>query len=218
MNGRIFVKLRIERETESKGNITLETALVLPGFMGVLLLFLSILQIVSARNLLELSVLRTADELCRWAPIYRNQLTEELKKELLGSLQERFSDALAPAEESVLKAVLQLRDLSEHSSDSIYGFAAQTLCASYLTEDALVKSGMLELKNLNLYKSSFFHRETDQIRLTASCVVDTYLPFPVKLEFSVLCSAWGGGRMPFLQTQESEAPSSGIWNENNFTR
>ena len=119
------MKLRIERETESKGNITLETALVLPGFMGVLLLFLSILQIVSARNLLELSVLRTADELCRWAPIYRNQLTEELKKELLGSLQERFSDALAPAEESVLKAVLQLRDLSEHSSDSIYGFAAQ---------------------------------------------------------------------------------------------
>ena len=45
MNGRTFVKLRIERETESKGNITLETALVLPAFMGVLLLFLSILHI-----------------------------------------------------------------------------------------------------------------------------------------------------------------------------
>ena len=88
MNGRTFVKLRIKREAESRGNITLEAALVLPAFMGVLLLFLSVLQIVSARNLLELSVLRTADELCRWAPIYRNQLTEELKKELFGSLQD----------------------------------------------------------------------------------------------------------------------------------
>ena len=87
------MKLRIKREAESRGNITLEAALVLPAFMGVLLLFLSVLQIVSARNLLELSVLRTADELCRWAPIYRNQLTEELKKELFGSLQQQFSDA-----------------------------------------------------------------------------------------------------------------------------
>lgn len=150
------MKLRIKREAESRGNITLEAALVLPAFMGVLLLFLSVLQIVSARNLLELSVLRTADELCRWAPIYRNQLTEELKKELFGSLQQQFSDALAPEEERLLGNILQLRDLSEHSSDFIYGFAAQTLCASYLAEDALVKSGVLELKNLNLYKSSFF--------------------------------------------------------------
>ena len=55
------MKLRIKREAESRGNITLEAALVLPAFMGVLLLFLSVLQIVSARNLLELSVLRTAD-------------------------------------------------------------------------------------------------------------------------------------------------------------
>ena len=168
------MKLRIKREAESRGNITLEAALVLPAFMGVLLLFLSVLQIVSARNLLE-SVRRL--ELCTarpcWAPIYRNQLTEELKKELFGSLQQQFSDALAPEEERLLGNILQLRDLSEHSSDFIYGFAAQTLCASYLAEDALVKSGVLELKNLNLYKSSFFHRETDRIRLTASCVVDT---------------------------------------------
>ena len=106
----------------------------------------------------------------------------------------------------------------EYSSDFIYGFAAQSLCDSYIADDALVKNGILRVKDLNLYQSEFFRNDTEAVRITGYCRLDTYLPFPVRIGFSVSCRAWGGGRMPHVSLPESEEKTPTVWEENNFTR
>lgn len=215
------MKHRIERSMRNnQGSISLEAALLIPVFTGILLFFLSLFQIAAARNLLELSAIRTADEMCRWAPVYRNEFLKEVSSQLLEEIGGEFADSLQIKEKAdgFIGKILNLRNASEYSHDFIYGFAAQSLCNSYFEADPLVQSGIIRHRDLNLYKSVFFHNDTDRIRLTATCVVDTYLPFPIRLGFTVRCSAWGGGRTPRIQLPDSAEETSGIWAENNFTR
>lgn len=198
------------------GSITLETVLLMPIFIGILLFFLSVMQLAAARNLLEISVLKTADAFCKWAPLYRNDLLQKAQNEALGS----FSDVLfGEMKESgdLLGQLVDLRSVSEKSLDLVYQFAAQTLCTTYINQDLLTEKGILHMKSVDFSRSSFFSSGTEKIRLTASCDVETYFPFPVKISFSVFCRAWGGGRLPYVYAGD-DTETKGIWAENNFTR
>lgn len=205
-------------EKRTQGNITIEAAILMPIFLGILLFFLSVLQIAAARNLLELSLIKTADEICKWAPIYRNLIQEEFQEEAYEELSGTLKEWLPTDNGSFPRNVLQLQSTFQYSSHFIYKLAAQSLCRSYVFDDPFVENEILKIRDLSLYKSNLFQNGTDKIRVTGTCMLDTYLPFSVQIGFSVYCSAWGNGRMPQIFIPDSEPSVSGIWNENNFTR
>jgi hypothetical protein len=205
-------------EKRTQGNIAIEAAILMPIFLGILLFFISILQIAAARNLLELSLIKTADEICRWAPIYRNMIRNEFQEEIYEELSDTLKEFLPTDNGSFPGNILQLQSTFKYSSYFIYKIAAQSLCSSYVFDDPFVENKILKIHDLNLYKSNLFQNGTDKIRVTGTCMLDTYLPFAVQISFSIYCSAWGAGRTPQILIPDSEASTSGIWNENNFTR
>lgn len=96
-------------EKRTQGNIAIEAAILMPIFLGILLFFISILQIAAARNLLELSLIKTADEICRWAPIYRNMIRNEFQEEIYEELSDTLKEFLPTDNGSFPDNILQLQ-------------------------------------------------------------------------------------------------------------
>lgn len=217
--------MRFHINKNDSGSVTIETAVVMPAFIGVLLFFISLFQITAAENILNFTALKTADKMCKWAPIYKNLLIdnaqdvifEGIKDEIVGE----FGDALNSELDNFIMSIFDLRKIGEYSMDYIYGFTAQKMCESSIEDNVLIKKGIVDIKNVNLYKSNFFHKDTNFIDLIAICDVDTYLPFDVKISSEVKCFAWGSGVMPHISVkEETEVDSSteSIWKADNFTR
>lgn len=209
------MKCRIDSD---QGSITIEAALIVPIIIGMLLFFLSFLQIAAARNLLSLSTLRTADMLCKWAPIYKNTGLEEAKNDILTHLGKELPLEIPEHSMALLNQIINLRTIADHTMDYVYGFAAQQLCSYFIREDPFIQHEIIQLSDLNLYKSDFFHNGTSYIRINSSCKVKTYLPFDINIRYSIYCRAWGSGKTPDISTGDPSEQGRGIWAENNFTR
>ena len=218
------MKYRIKDETA--GSVSIEAAVIMPAFLGVLLVFISLLKIIAAQNILDMSVVMTADKLCKWAPIYKNLVADNIQDGLIGKAGEtigtNFGEALSNELEDFIMGILNLRKVGELSFNYIYGFTSQELCEKHIRNNKLVKNSIVNVKNLNLYKSIFFPNDSNSIFLEADCEVETYLPFPVKITSKVDCAAWGSGIMPHISVDdkvstEENSPDS-IWKQDNFTR
>jgi hypothetical protein len=147
----------------------------------------------------------------------QNKIFGEIKDEITGE----FGEALNNELDNFILSIFDLRKIGEYSMDYIYGFTAQKMIEDSITDNILIKKGIIDIKNINLYKSNFFHKDTNYIDIIAVCDVDTYLPFDVKISSEVKCFAWGSGVMPHISVkEETEVDSSteSIWKADNFTR
>lgn len=212
-----LIKIKPENHSENeKGSVTLEGAVVMTVFTTLLLLFISMFQIEASKNVLEMSVLRTADEMARWAPIYRNESIQDISDDILSKIGNEAAAAMSDI--PLVSDIINMRNVYEYTADNIYSIAAQTLCSHFIGKDALIKSSFIEIESLNLYKSTFFHGDTNQFHITGECSVKTYMPFKIKLSYGVRCAAWGEGNMPSVRTEDGAGESKSIWSEDNFTR
>lgn len=198
------------------GSITLESAVVMSVLTALLLFFISLFQISAAKNILEMSVLRTADEMARWAPIYRNESVKDLSNDLLSEIGGDTADALS--EIPLVGNIINLRTIAEYTMDTVYGIAAQTLCSYYIENDSLIENGFVNIEDINLFKSSFYHSDTNQFQIVGECSVKTYIHTQINLSYSVDCAAWGDGRMPTVWIEDEAQDNGSIWSEDNFTR
>ncbi len=217
--------MRYHIDKNNSGSVTIETAVLIPAFVGVLLFFISLFQVVAAENVLNITALKTANTMCKWAPIYKNLLADNVQNKIFGEIKDEitgeFGEALNYELDNFILSIFDLRKIGEYSMDYIYGFTAQKMCENSITDNILIKKGIIDIKNINLYKSNFFHKDTNYIDLIAVCDVDTYLPFDVKISTEVKCFAWGSGVMPHISVkEETEVDSSteSIWKADNFTR
>lgn len=207
-------------KSSKKGSITIETAILIPTFLTVLLIFLSILELICAKCILHRAALESADTMCKWAPIYKNLVADNIQNDMLqtisGGLEESFDEEIG----GLLNQLLQTRKLSEYSFDYIYGFMTQKLCEAYIYDDDLVKRNVVNFNNINLYKSEFFSNDTNKINIKAVCEVDTFLPFITNIGIEVKCKAWGKGVMPHLSydIETEDEASKSIWSKDNITR
>ena len=204
-----------------KGSITIEAAVLMPFFLGVLLFFISVVQIMAAEQILCSSVVKTADKMCKWAPVYKNFAADDMQELILDKVGGEFKNELQGEAGDFLMSVLQLRKVSEYSFDYIYGFTSQSLCDKYIKEDIFIKKGIVSMNNLNLYKSDFFHNDSNYISIKAICNVKTYLPFEVRISSAVDCMAWGKGIMPHVSAEkfpDEESKNESIWDKNNLYR
>jgi len=212
--------VRSHIKNSDTGSISVETAILMPAFLGVLLVFISIVQIMSAEQILCASAVKTAEKMSKWAPIYKNLATEELKECLLNKVSGSLKEELSGEVGGFLTSILNLREITENSFDYIYSFTIQNLCEKYIKEDVFVKKGIVKINNLNLYKSSFFHGDSNHIKIRAECNVKTYLPFEVGISTVVNCAAWGDGVMPHIHVNSgtNSEISESIWEKDNFYR
>lgn len=217
--------MRYHIDKNNSGSVTIETAVLIPAFVGVLLFFISLFQVVAAENVLNITALKTANNMCKWAPIYKNLLADNVQNKIFGEIKDEitgeFGEALNNELDNFILSIFDLRKIGEYSMDYIYGFTAQKMIEDSITDNILIKKGIIDIKNINLYKSNFFHKDTNYIDIIAVCDVDTYLPFDVKISSEVKCFAWGSGVMPHISVkEETEVDSSteSIWKADNFTR
>lgn len=207
----------------SYGSVTIETAIIMPFFLIVLLFFVSFLQIVAAENILNKAALNVADKMCKWAPVYKNLLMDDLKditfSKISESLGDEFGEYFNGALDDYILEILQLEKIGEYSYDYIYGYVSQKMCESYIEDNVLIKKNIVKVDKLNLYKSDFFHKGSNFIQLKAELAIDTYLPFDYLIKTNIDCAAWGSGVVPHVSVDSSkESNNSGIWKEDNFTR
>ena len=136
------MKYRIKDETA--GSVSIEAAVIMPAFLGVLLVFISLLKIVAAQNILDMSVVMTADKLCKWAPIYKNLVADNIQDGLIGKAGEKigtkFGEALNSELEDFIMGILNLRKVGELSLNYIYGFTTQEMCEKHISNNRLVKN------------------------------------------------------------------------------
>jgi len=213
------VKFHIKHS--EKGSITLEAAVLMPFFLGVLLSFISVVQIMAAEQILCSSVVKTADKMCKWAPVYKNFAADDMQEILLDKVGGELKKELQGEAGDFLMGIFQLRKVSEYSFDYIYSFTSQSLCDKYIEEDIFIKNGIVNMYNLNLYKSNFFHNDSNDISIKAVCTVKTYLPFEVKISSEIDCLAWGKGVMPHVSAEnypDEESNNESIWDKNNLYR
>lgn len=213
------MKYRIKQS--EKGSISIEAAVIMPVFLGTLLIFVSIVQIISAEQILCSAAVKAADKMCKWAPIYKNFVADELKDDILNRVSGIFKEDLDDESGDFLAGILQIRNITENSFDYIYAFTMQTLCDKYIKEDPLIKNNIIKISNLNLYKSRFFYLDSNNINIRAVCNVTTYLPFEVNVRTNINCAAWGKGVAPHISTettQKDENSTQSIWEKDNFYR
>lgn len=199
------------------GTITLEAAFLMPVFIGIMLFFISLMQIAAAENVFKLSLIRTADNMAKWAPIYRNIIADNIHQDILSELGSNMEKNMKLEIASFIGSMIQLRKIGETSFDYIYSTAADFMCNGFIQENTLVKNNFINIKDINLYKSNFFPNSSDDIYLNAAYSVKTYLPVKIKREYSVRCMAWGNGKMPYV-IMEGDSLGISVWKEDNFTR
>lgn len=206
-------------EHDEKGNITIEAAIVMSVCALLVLFFVSIMQIIAAQNVLEMSLIKTGNKMCKWAPIYKYIVADNIEKELSEEIIQKVSNDIDDEAKEIIAHVLNLNNVSQISTDYLYGFIAQQLCQKYIDETPLVKENVLQMNNLNLYKSSFFINDTNEIELVGVCEVETFFSLTSKLSFKLKCGAWGKGVNPHISIESelgNEADS--IWDKDNYTR
>ena len=218
------MKFHINSKNES-GSVTIEVAMIMPIFISVLLFFISVFQIVAAENILNITTLKIAEKMCKWAPIYKNLMADNLQNNLFEKVGDKinseFGEILNNEFDSFIMGIINLRKLGEYSFDYIYSYTAQQMCESELKQNKLLRKGIIKIKNLNMYKSDFFNNDSNYICINAVSEVETYLPFDVKISAEVRCASWGRGVMPHISVKDDandNSSTASIWKKDNFTR
>ncbi len=210
------MKKLIRKETAS---ISIEACIAITVITSVLLFFFSILQIAIAQNILEMSLIRTGDKMCKWAPIYKYLVADNLQHSVADKLKNELSEELTDEASEMVQHVVNLNNISQSSMDYTYGYLAQFLSQRHIDESPFVKNGLIKMNNLNMYKSEFFHGNSNLIELKGFCEVDTFIPFDIKICYELNCGAWGKGVYPHTSEESDiETETLSIWSKDNYSR
>lgn len=210
---------RIEKDDcRDKGSITLEASFLMTLITGLVLFFISVMQIAAAQNVLEMSVIRTGDSMCKWAPIYKYMIADNIDGVVSEKLVEKLSGKLTDEIEEIIVNIVNLSEIKQNSMDYAYGYVAQTMTQKYIDESPLVDCDFIEMNNLNLYRSIFFENDSNVIQLKAISEVETFLPFTAKVGCEINCGAWGKGMMPHMGVMEEKDETDSIWKRDNYSR
>lgn len=206
-------------KNNDKGSISIEAAILMALVTMIILFFISVMQIVAARNILEVSLIRTGDMMCKWAPIYKYLIADNVDAAITEGLSEELSEKLPKEVEEILLNVINLSNIKQDSMDYIYGYIAQSITQKSIDEAPLVHENFIKINNLNLYRSSFFEDDSNVIRLVATSEVETFLPFKSKVYFKINCGAWGKGVLPHTSIEnDKESNTDSVWKRDNYSR
>ncbi len=194
------MNLHVFKTMDNRGSVILETAVVMPVMLLVLLLFVRLFQLVCAQNCLERAVLQTAADLRKYAIIYHEYGVANLEERLLAELGDNHQ----------LTDFIDLRGHTEAVTDSVYEAAAVKMIQKQLEQDPLVQSGFLQIDAVDCADSDFFHRN-DDILLRVKCHVFGRVSLGTALRFR----GWVRGDAPLASLQES---GISVWDYHNFTR
>ncbi|NLN04556.1 MAG: hypothetical protein GX166_07050 [Clostridiaceae bacterium] len=162
--------------TDKKGSATVETAITLPLFISVLLLFSSFLVCIASINSVYSALYKTASFFSDYGYIYHEKGIKKVEDSLLKDIVRLVDDN----ESSLILKQADMRQLAEGADNYLYGEIAKSIFMQYLNEENVVKSGLVKLDKVTFSGSSFFDHGDDVI-LVARCVMKLPLPAPEKL-------------------------------------
>lgn len=195
----------VRRRTDG-GSVGLETALVMPWVLFVILFFVRLLQSVCAQNCVDRAAARTADLLEKYAIVYHEYGVGALEKTVL----ERFC-AENRAEAGILQRCGILGNLSEPVNNAAYRKTAELIFRYYVEQDAWIRCGYVRLSEVDCGESRFFENGGEDIFLCVKCRACGFLRIGTSLRFRV----WIRGDYPFTALAES---GISVWTMHNFTR
>lgn len=193
LRGRICSKAYIQ------GSVVVETAIVMPFVLVVLLTFVRLLQILAVQNCVEQAAFKTAQVLRKYGILYHTYGVSRLENALLDQLEMDLRDSF-----------VDLRGYMEAGTDSMYEEVACRIVDYYLRQDPLVQKGYVAYANLSCAGSTFFNRNED-IELSVRCSAYSIVSVGTKLRFRV----WIRGDSPTVSLEESGVS---VWTFHNFTR
>lgn len=205
------------RVTDRKGSVTIESAITLPLFISVILLFSSLIICVIATNCVYSALYKCSGLLSDYAYLYHENGVKKVEDSFLRDLSRLTGDSNAV---SILK-LLNIRELSEGADNLVYSEICETMFSHYLKEDPVYRSGFIKFNSVSFAGSSFFDHG-DDIVLIVRCKMKFPLPVLFKLtegfeiQGKVRFRCWIGGDPP-LYVSESDNTGS-VWNLDNFER
>jgi hypothetical protein len=203
--------LRSRNRIHIDGSVTLETCLILPVIIGILIFGLRIVQTVTAVNCLDRALYKTARLMSDYAILYHEYGLEQLENDALSALGNYIEDKTGSSTATnVMFRFFFLRECASGADDLLYAQAGKTICKYYLDTDPLIKNGYIKPDDLSFNGSKFFNTG-DDIELYASYRLYGWL----KVGTSIRCRAWIRGNDPLLSINESGVT---VWQLNNFAR
>lgn len=193
------------------GSASLETCLLMPFIIGILLFGLRIVQTVTAVNCLDRALYKTARLMSDYGLLYHEYGLEQLENDALSAIGGFIEDKTGSGTAgNVLFRFFFLRECAMGADDLLYSGASKTICEYYLEKDPLIKNGYVRPESLSFAGSRFFNGG-DDIELYASFRLFGWL----KVGSSVKCRAWIRGNDPLLALNDSGVT---VWQLNNFAR
>lgn len=186
-------------ETGEKGSVLIETAIVLPVLLFVLLFFVRLLQILCLQNCVERATLQTAKTLSQYAVLYHTYGMVTLEEKVLQELDIQQTEDF-----------IDLRGYIQTGENRLYGAAAREFVQYYLEQDALVKNGYVQYNDLSCEGSVFFVGN-DDVALSVSCKAYDLVPIGTNVRFR----AWVRGDSPLSSLLQDGVS---VWSFDNFTR
>ena len=186
-------------KNRTSGSVLVETAVVLPVLLFVLLLFVRLLQVVALENCVERATLQTAKTISQYAVLYHTYGMVTLEESVLETLDVEQTEAL-----------IDFRGYIQAGENALYSGVAREFIQYYLTQDPLVRNGYVQYTDLSCLGSTFF-AGNDDIVLTVSCKAYNLFPLDTTLRFR----GWIRGDSPLSSLLEEGVS---VWSFDNFTR
>lgn len=158
--------------TDKRGSATIETAMALPLFVSVLLIFSSFLVCIAAINGMYSALYKTAVFFADYGYVYHEKGLQKIEDSML-------SDIWGLLEDDVWKQA-NMRQLVEDADNFAYGEFARRIFLLYLEEEHVFKSGVAKFDSVTFSGSSFFDHGDDVV-LIVRCYMKLPLPLPEKL-------------------------------------
>lgn len=193
-----------------RGAVTVETALILPVILFVLIVQIKICQLVCAQSVLDNAVMETAEIMSDYAVLYHEYGIAQLENAAISEIGVSLSGtALGNLGSGLVMKIIDLRGCAETGDNYLYQAAAAEICKVILSEDPLVKCGFIKYENLSFSGSRFFD-DSENIELHAAFKVFGR----VNVGTNICVRAWIRGDNPIGSITASES----VWKLNNFAR
>ncbi len=203
--------MKLRNRSHIDGSVSLETCLLMPVIIGVLIFGLRIVQTVTAVNCLDRALYKTARLMSDYGLLYHEYGLEQLENDALTSIgnfiKEKTGSSTAG---NVMFRFFFLRECAMGADDLLYTEASQKICEYYLNTDPLIKNGYISADKLS-FSGSKYYNGNDDIELYASYRLFGWL----KVGSSIRTRAWIRGNDPLLSINESGVT---VWQLNNFAR
>ncbi len=190
---------RTRNTARTQGSVLVETAILMPLVLVVLLTFVRLLQILAVQNCVEQATFKAAQLLRKYGIVYHTYGVSRLENVLLDQLEIDLRDSF-----------VDLRGYMEAGTDLLYEEVACRIVNYYLQRDSLVQKGYVAYSGLSCKGSTFFHHNED-IELSVRCFACSFVPVGTRLRFRV----WVRGDSPTVSLTESGVS---VWTFHNFTR